>query len=161
MRSVRTRTVLFHWQSHSLSASVDISCCFSPAASDAYTHALHAPELAGVWQVLLFSFTIFLFSSEWLSLLESSESSVTVDLHFNFCSQLEASCYFGLIYCCFDSFFLNGRSFPALASLMAIWFSFGHSNICPRDLENELPLQPKNNLSVTKAWKGNGHTPVL
>lgn len=51
------------------------------------THALCVLEHSGVWQVLLFSFTVFLVSPESPSL-ESSDSSVAVDFCFNFCSQL-------------------------------------------------------------------------
>lgn len=70
--------------SRSLSTSVTSAAASPPAAAD----APHAPEQAGVWRVLLFSFTVFLFSPELLSLLESHESSVAVGLCFNFCSQL-------------------------------------------------------------------------
>lgn len=37
-----------------------------------------------------------------------------------------------------DFLLMNDYSSPALASLTAIWFSFSHSHICPRDLENGL-----------------------
>lgn len=49
--------------------------------------ALRVPERAGAGRVLLLGFTVFLLSPELLSLLESTGSSVTVDLCFNFCSQ--------------------------------------------------------------------------
>lgn len=103
------------------------------------THVLCVLEHSGVWQVLLFSFTVFLFSPESL-LLESSDSSVAVDFCFNFCSQFTGFLLLWADFLLFWSLFLNGYSFPALASVMAIWFSFSHSNICSRDLENELPL---------------------
>lgn len=51
------------------------------------THTVRVLEHSGVWQVLLFSFTVFLFSPK-SALLESSDSNVAADFCLNFCSQL-------------------------------------------------------------------------
>lgn len=83
MGSVRTRTILFHRLSRS-----PAPLSTSAAASPSCLRVLVPPEHAGTWRATLLSFTVFLFSPELLSLLESNESSVAVDLCLNFCSQL-------------------------------------------------------------------------
>lgn len=123
-------------------------CQLHLPVSDLHVHGPRAPGHAAEWWVFLSSFSVFLFSPELLSLWESNRSSVVVILCYNFCTQLAGILPLLLISCCSDScslspslaLSLNGYSFLALASLMDIWFSLGYSNICPRDLENELPL---------------------
>lgn len=76
---------------------------------------------------------------------------------FNFCRQVIGS----LLNCVREHTVLlwfplcmNAYSSSALASLMAIWFSFGHSHICPRDLENGLHLEALKPSSCDWSMKG-------
>lgn len=123
-----------------------------PAASDALCGPEHAAGGGEGRGVLLFSFTVFFFSAEFVSLLESSESSVAGDLCLNFCSQrtgfllLEAELL--LFPFPFSEWFFipsAGLWWPSASPLVTRTFA-------PEIWKMSFLWKPKNKLSVTEAW---------
>lgn len=131
---------------------------FPPAASG----APRVPGHTGTWQVSLFSFTVVLFSPELLSVLESCKLSVAVDLCLNFCSQFTGFLLLWgwLMVVLIPVFWMVIHSQP-----WPLWWPSGSPLVTPTSApeiwKTSFLWQPKNNLSVTGAWKGTRQAPLF
>lgn len=130
-----------------------------PAASDTPCRPEHGGGSGGA--ALCSSFTLFLFSPELVSLLESNEPSEAGDLCFNFCSQLAGSLLLLADLLLFRFLFfwmvIHSQHWP-------LWWPSGSPLLtrtsAPEIWKMSFLWQPKNKLSVTEAWKRNHHDPL-